>query len=178
MNACKIIISFLSLLLCGCASQFPKDRDVQSAYFLQKPMFQKIVGMLKDDGALEKIESNSPPKRPSFVQDVSIINLSDTNLIWGILKVSDSRKAEYKKAFDKINIGAAYIYKDVGRVEFIIKSTGFGSSTTYKGIAYFPNPADYPQYTIVHSTDNQETNTSLLAVPIEANWYIYRDPAD
>ena len=178
MNILKFFVSILSLLFLGCSSQFPKDEVGRSAYFSQKPTMQKIVEMLQEDGALDKIVSNSPPKRPSFVQDVSIINLSDTNLIWGLLKVSDTRKAEYRKAFDTINIRAAYVYKNTGRIHFIMASTGFGSETTYKGIAYIPNPADYPSYSIVPSIENQGTNVSLLVVPIEGNWYIYWDPAD
>ena len=158
------------VLFTGCAGPLPKDKEARSLFMANKATFQNIIKMLEEDGAIDRTASNS--------SDIYIIDPSSTNITVN-LNVSNSRKEEYKRIFAMINTRhAAFVDKGKGRVNFIMELSGLViSGRAYKGIAFIPNPADYPPYTIVSSLDRKAAKDldGKFLVPIEGNWYIYYD---
>jgi hypothetical protein len=162
-------ITLISAMFSGCRNQLPKGSELKNIYYAHRQEFDRIVTMLKEDGAFGKSDQNQVaalmlnPLGPRSTRD---------------LDLSSERREAYKKSFGEIGLRSpALVFSGSESVVFVIATKGLaiGGGGTTRGIAYIAHPEKNPGIRVVQTDQEAETSTYGGAdlVPIEGNWYLY-----
>ena len=106
------VIAVIVTMFSACRNELPKGNELRNIYFAHRQEFDRLVIMLKEDGAFSKSNENQAaavmlnPLGPHSARD---------------LDFSDQRRQEYKKIFDRIDLQSpALVFGQSESVIFVI----------------------------------------------------------
>jgi hypothetical protein len=161
------LIAVTATRLSACRNELPKGNELRNIYFAHRREFDRLIAMLKEDGAFSKSDENQAaalmlnPLGPHSARD---------------LDFSDQRRQEYKKIFDRIGLQSpVLVFGQSESVIFVIATKGLAIGGTIRGIAYVAHPEKNPGLRLVQTDKEAESSTYGGAdlVLIDGNWYVY-----